>query len=771
MNAIKSPLGKPSPHDSAVLHVTGRAQYIDDKAPLRGQLYGLVVGSPIAHGKLRSLSVSQAEAMPGIHAILTHADIPGLNDASPLAHDEELLASDTIIFREQPVALVLGESLSACRHAAAHIEMELTEAPAILSIRDAIDQASFLGSPSTLMGGDLAQGFNDATHIVEGESINGAQDHFYLETQAADVHFDDDGLCRVYSSTQHPSEVQAKVAETLDIPRGKVVVICPRMGGGFGGKETQAGPLAQLAALGASKTGRPVRIRYTRDEDMKRTGNRHDWYSKYRAGFSAEGRLIALEVDTVSNGGCSLDLSRSILQRCLFHLDNCYDIPNYHLTGRIAKTHLPSNTAFRGFGGPQGMLVIENIMTHAAEVLGMDPWVLRAKNLYGDPSFRNATPFGQPITPEENRIPRLVTSVVEQNHYAERKRVIEDFNSASRFIKRGIGVMPVKFGISFTASFLNQAGALVLIYADGSVQLNHGGTEMGQGLHTKMRAICAHELGINIDQIHLMATSTDKVPNTSATAASSGSDLNGQAVRAAALTLKERLSQVAKTLWDLNEDATLQFASDEVRAGENVISFKDLCQQAYFQQVQLSATGFYKTPDLEFDASTLKGKPFHYFAYGMALVEVEVNGLTGEHYLRKVDITHDCGNSLLPNIDIGQIEGAFAQGYGWLTMEEFIHGPKGEVITHGPSTYKIPTGGDLPEHFNVQLLERSPQENVIHGSKAVGEPPFMLAIGAVTALRHAIQSYGTDTAKPVSLSLPATSESVLNAIDAQRGQS
>ena len=415
------------------------------------------------------------------------------------------------------------------------------------------------------------------------------------------------------------------------------------------------------------------------------------------------------------------------------------------------------------------MLVIENIMTHAAEALGMDPWQVRSRNLYGDPSFRNATPFGQPITTEENRLPKLVADVVAEGRYAERRAGITAFNESSSLIKRGLGVMPVKFGISFTASFLNQAGALVLIYSDGSVQLNHGGTEMGQGLHTKMRAICAHELGINIDQIHLMATSTDKVPNTSATAASSGSDLNGQAVRAAALTLKARLTDVARTLWELDTEAPIHFADDHVRSDSNVISFKDLCQKAYFEQVQLSATGFYKTPDLEFDASTLKGKPFHYFAYGMALVEVEVNGLTGEHFLRQVDITHDCGNSLLPNIDIGQIEGAFAQGYGWLTMEEFIHGANGEVVTHGPSTYKIPTGGDMPEHFDVRLLQRSPQDNVIHGSKAVGEPPFMLAIGAVTALRHAIQAFGSDKTQPVALSLPATSENVLDAIDIQRG--
>ena len=770
MTVQPSPLGKPSPHDSAVLHVTGRAQYIDDRSPQRGQLYGFVVGSPIAHGQLHAINTKEAEHCPGVQAILTHKDIPGLNDASPLAHDEELLVSETIIFREQPIALIIGESIDACREASAHIEMELTESPAILSIKDAITKESFLGSPSTLIGGNIDNAFQQAEHIIQGESVNGAQDHFYLETQAADVYFDDDGLCRVFSSTQHPSEVQAKVAETLDIPRGKVVVTCPRMGGGFGGKETQAGPLAQLAALGAAKTGRAVRIRYSRDEDMKRTGNRHDWYSKYRAGFSADGRLTALEVDTVSNGGCSFDLSRSILQRCLFHLDNCYDIPNYSLTGRIAKTHLPSNTAFRGFGGPQGMLVIENIMTHAAEVLGMDPWALRAKNLYGDPSFRNSTPFGQPITTEENRLPKLVANVVTEGRYTERRADITAFNQSSPLIKRGLGVMPVKFGISFTASFLNQAGALVLIYSDGSVQLNHGGTEMGQGLHTKMRAVCAHELGINIDQIHLMATSTDKVPNTSATAASSGSDLNGQAVRAAALKLKERLSKVAIDLWELPDDSQIVFTEDHVRSGTHVISFKELCQKAYFEQVQLSATGFYKTPDLEFDASTLKGKPFHYFAYGMALVEVEVNGLTGEYFLRQVDITHDCGNSLLPNIDIGQIEGAFAQGYGWLSMEEFIHGAKGEVITHGPSTYKIPTGGDLPEHFKVQLLERSPQENVIHGSKAVGEPPFMLAIGAITALRHAIQSFGSETQKPVALSLPATSENVLEAIDNQRGE-
>jgi xanthine dehydrogenase large subunit len=578
----------------------------------------------------------------------------------------------------------------------------------------------------------------------------------------------EDGTVHLWCSTQHPTEVQCAVSGVLGLGHHEVVVEVPRMGGGFGGKETQASAFASMAALGAVRTGRPVKVWLNRDQDMMTTGKRHPFVSRYEAGFDREGRLLALEVRMFADGGFASDLSGAILDRGLFHLDNAYFIPTLRFEGRVARTNLPSNTAFRGFGGPQGVVVIEEVLSRAAERLGIDPAEIRRRNVYG-PAPRNRAPYDQEVKSEDNRLARLFDELMRSSGYAQRKEEVARFNAGSRHLKRGLSFQPVKFGISFTTSFLNQAGALVNVFQDGTVQLNHGGTEMGQGLHTKMITIAAHELGVPVSSVRIMNTATDKVPNTSATAASSGADLNGQAVRAACETLRERLRTVAAQLLGADsaevvfEDGTVY---SRVRP-EQRIPFAKVTAQAYLSQVSMSATGYYRTPGIHYDRAAGKGKPFHYFAYGVAVVEVELSGLTGEHRLRRVDILHDCGNSLVPSIDLGQIEGGFVQGYGWLTCEEVLFDDKGYLRTHSPDTYKIPALGDVPHAFNVQLLQGAPQDDVIHGSKAVGEPPFMLAIGAVTALRQAIAAFGPPSHE-VELRLPCTPEALLLAVENAR---
>ncbi|MFO0724397.1 MAG: xanthine dehydrogenase molybdopterin binding subunit [Myxococcota bacterium] len=765
----KSPLFEPSAHESGQRHVTGAALYVDDLTPPRGMLWCHLITSPLAKAEIEALDTRQAAALPGVAAILTAKDIPGKNDIAPVGHDEPLLADRLVETVGQPIALVLAESLAAARAAERAIELRLSPRPALTSLEQAIAAESYQCAEHKLEIGTPDEAYARAAVRLEGVIDSGAQDHFYLETQAALATPLEDGSIHVASSTQHPSEVQAKVAEILGVGRHRVVVETARMGGGFGGKETQAAHFAAYAALGAALTHRPVKVWLNRDQDMVITGKRHPFRSKYRAGFSADGRLEALLVETVSDGGFSLDLSRAILDRCLFHLDNAYAIENARLVGRVAKTNLPSNTAFRGFGGPQGVLVIEAILDRAAGVLGLDPVELRRRNFYGA-APRNRTPYGQIV--EDPRAERLFLELGESSQLAERKAEIARHNQSARFLKRGIAMTPVKFGISFTTSFLNQAGALVLIYADGSVQVNHGGTEMGQGLHTKMIAVAAHELGVRPARIRLMNTATDKVPNTSATAASSGSDLNGQAVHLACAELISRLRPIAAKLLGRPEDAErLVFEDDEVRLPglAKKLRFEEVTGAAYLQQVPLAAAAHYRTPDIHFDAKTGRGKPFHYYAWGAAVSEVEVNRVTGEHKLLRVDILHDVGRSLVPTIDRGQIEGAFVQGLGWLTTEEVIFDAAGQLKTHSPDTYKIPAIGDVPLDFRVALLEQAEEPKVIHGSKAVGEPPLMLAISVVSALREAIAAFGDGRLDQVDLKVPATPEAVLRAIEALSG--
>jgi xanthine dehydrogenase large subunit len=765
-----SPLHAPAPHESGLKHTSGEALYVDDLPERHGQLAGHLVTSPHAHARIVRRDATRARALPGVHAVLFGEDIPGENQVGPVVRDEPLLAEDEVHFLGQTVAFVVAESADIARRAAALVEVEYEPLPALLSLKAAVEAGAFLADPHTIRRGEPEAGLAAAPVRLSGECMTGAQDHFYLETQAALAVPGEDGTMHLWSSTQHPTEVQGIVADVLHLGRHMVVVEVPRMGGGFGGKETQAAPFAALAALGAHATGRPVKVWLNRDQDMAFTGKRHPFWARYDAGFDTEGRLLALKVELFSDGGWSTDLSRAIMDRALFHLDNAYYVPAASFTGRVARTNLPSNTAFRGFGGPQGVFVVEEVLNRVAERLGVDPTVVRERNLYRD-APANVTHYGQEV--EGNRLPRIYAELMASSDYARRRAEMEAFNASSRWTKRGLGFQPVKFGISFTTSFLNQAGAFVVVYGDGSVQLNHGGTEMGQGLHTKMRAVCAHELGVPLERIRVMPTATDKVPNTSATAASSGTDLNGMAVKQACEVLRERLRPVAARLLRLErggEADALVFAGWRVfhpARPERSVRFDEVAQAAHLSQVSLSATGYYRTPDISYDRVAGRGKPFHYYAFGAAVVEVEVSGLTGEHRVRRVDILQDVGASLVPSIDRGQVEGGFIQGLGWLTCEEVLFDAKGRLVTHSPDTYKIPAVGDVPEDFRVALLERAPQDNTIHGSKAVGEPPFLLAIGAVTALRQAIAAFGPPRT-PVELASPATPEAILRAVEMAR---
>ncbi|MEY2561532.1 MAG: xanthine dehydrogenase large subunit, partial [Verrucomicrobiota bacterium] len=648
--------------------------------------------------------------------------------------------------------------------------------PPIFTIEEAIDADSFHSDPHYIRRGDTLAALAAAPMSFEGELSFGGQDHFYLETNAAWAETGEDGTVFISSSTQHPSEVQHIVAHLLALPMHSVVVECPRMGGGFGGKETQAAMLAALAALAATKSGRKVRVRFNRDQDMMITGKRHPFLGKFRVGFDETGLLLAAKVDLFSNGGWSLDLSRAITDRALFHLDNAYYIPNVDFSGRAVKTNLASNTAFRGFGGPQGMLVIEEIIDRIARGTGLAPELVRARNLYRGTGETNTTHYGQEI--EDNRIQRIWTEVTESSDLAARREQLRQRNSEHAQRKRGIAITPVKFGISFTTTHLNQAGALVLLYQDGTAQVNHGGTEMGQGVYTNIALIAARELGLTPDRVRVMATRTDKVPNTSATAASCGTDLNGAAVKNACDTLRARLLPFAvEMLSEKNGGAVpidrIIFNDNLVLDTENPkkgIPFAELLQRAYFARTSLSATGFYKTPDINYDPAAGRGEPFHYFAVGAAVSEVEVDGFTGMTRIRRVDILHDVGDAINYGVTLGQIEGGFVQGAGWLTNEELVWDSEGRLMTHSPDTYKIPAVGDTPDIFNVAFLADARQHNVIHGSKAVGEPPLMLAISVREAIRDAVAAFGKPGGQ-VPLASPATCEAIFNAIHGRTSSS
>jgi len=784
-------------HESARGHVTGRAHYVDDTAQQRPMLEVWPVMSPHAHARIVRRDATAARALPGVVAVLMAEDVPGENNVGVSRHDEPLFAVDEVKYHGHLVALVVGESPAICRAAAARVQVEYAPLPSLLTIADAITAESFHNPLRTLQRGDPEGAIAAADGQLSGEFSMGGQEHFYLETQAAWAEAGDEGDVVISSSTQHPSEIQAIVAEVLHLPRNKVVVQAPRMGGGFGGKETQGNAPAALVALGAMKTGRPVRLQWDRDVDMVLTGKRHPFYARFDVGFARDGRLQGLHVDLISNGGWSLDLSQPVLERAMFHIDNAYYIPALRVTGRSAKTHLASNTAFRGFGGPQGMLVIEEIIDRVARTLGLPPEIVRERNLYHGTGESNTTHYGEEIG--DNRLPQIWQNVLDAGDFAARRNEIAAFNQGTGRIKRGLAITPVKFGISFTLTHYNQGGALVHVYQDGTVQVNHGGTEMGQGLHTKILGVAMRELGLPASCIRMMKTSTDKVPNTSATAASAGADLNGAAVRVACTTLRERMAPVAAKLLTAAAAGELDFqvkvdisptrasstlpkaeipAADVVfsegfvstRARPDLrVSFQKLATQCYVDRVSLSTTGYYSTPGIHWDWSTASGRPFAYYASGAAISEVEVDGYTGMTRVRRVDIVHDVGDSLNPGLDRGQIEGGFVQGLGWLTSEELKWDASGRLLTHSASTYQIPAISDAPMEFNVTLLPKAENAHAVHGSKAVGEPPLMLAISVREAIRDAVSAFGR-AGGTVALASPATPEAVFMAIAQRQGE-
>ncbi|MFJ5914641.1 xanthine dehydrogenase molybdopterin binding subunit [Streptomyces ardesiacus] len=766
----KPVVGVSMPHESAVQHVTGTALYTDDLVQrTKDVLHAYPVQVMKARGRVTAVRTGAALAVPGVVRVLTGADVPGVNDAG-MKHDEPLFP-DEVMFHGHAVAWVLGETLEAARLGAEAVEVELDELPSLITLQDAIAADSYHGARPVMTHGDVDAGFADSAHVFTGEFQFSGQEHFYLETHAALAQVDENGQVFIQSSTQHPSETQEIVAHVLGVPAHEVTVQCLRMGGGFGGKEMQPHGFAAVAALGAKLTGRPVRFRLNRTQDLTMSGKRHGFHATWRIGFDAEGRIQALDATLTADGGWSLDLSEPVLARALCHIDNTYWIPNARVAGSIARTNTVSNTAFRGFGGPQGMLVIEDILGRCAPQLGLDPRELRERNFYR-PGQGQTTPYGQPVTQPE-RITAAWQQVLDEAHFTDREREIAAYNAAHPHTKRALAITGVKFGISFNLTAFNQGGALVLIYKDGSVLINHGGTEMGQGLHTKMLQVAATTLGIPLHKVRLAPTRTDKVPNTSATAASSGADLNGGAVKNACEQLRARLLQVAASRLGSNaSDVRIVDGVARSLGSDEELAWDDLVRTAYFQRVQLSAAGYYRTEGLHWDARTFRGSPFKYFAIGAAATEVEVDGFTGAYRIRRVDIVHDVGDSLSPMIDIGQIEGGFVQGAGWLTLEDLRwdtgDGPhRGRLLTQAASTYKLPSFSEMPEEFNVTLLENATEEGAVFGSKAVGEPPLMLAFSVREALRQAAAEFGPK-GTGVELASPATPEAVYWAIESAR---
>jgi xanthine dehydrogenase large subunit len=757
-------VGRALSHESAAEHVTGRAQYVDDMwTGLARCAHAWPVCAPHAHARVLALDCSAALKMNGVLCVLTAADVPGENDVGPARRDEPLFPSE-VCFHGQAVAWVIAETEQDARDAAKRVSAEYEPLPAILSIEAAIAADSFLTEPERMQRGAAESALLGAAQRLQGELSIAGQEHFYLETQAALAMVDESGTVLAHSSTQHPTETQAIIARVLGLHEHQVVVQCLRMGGAFGGKETQANSWAAVAALAAYKLKRPVRVRLTRQQDFTMTGKRHPFHARFDVGFDALGKLQALDLQLFSDGGYSLDLSQPIMGRALFHADNCYHLPNVTIVGRVCRTHHVSHTAFRGFGGPQGMIVIEDILARIAQQLGLPPHEVRARNFYAP---TQTTHYGQ-VVKDADRITRIWGELMHTSDFAQRAAEIARWNAGQLHKKRGLAITPVKFGISFTTTFFNQAGALVLIYRDGSVQVNHGGTEMGQGLHSKILPIAADALGIGLELVRVMPTRTDKVPNTSATAASSGSDLNGAAVRIACETLRERLAGIAAQSFKVAPETVVFEAGAVYPSGKPELarSFAEIVDNAYMARVSLAATGYYRTPGIHYDRAAGKGEPFHYFAYGAAVSEVELDGFTGQHQLLRVDILHDVGQSLSPMIDRGQIEGGFIQGVGYLTSEELLWDESGRLSTQAASTYKLPTLSECPRVFNVALLERAHEPGVVHGSKAVGEPPLMLAISVREALRAAIAAFGQS--ELTALASPITPEVAFWAIERAR---
>jgi len=753
-------------HESAHLHVSGRALYADDIPLPPNTLHAAFGLSTIAHGRIRALDLGPVLEFPGVATVAAAADVPGENNYGSAVHDDPIFAPDLVQYVGAPLFAVAANSYITARKAARWARVDYEALPAILDIRSALAADATVLPTQRITRGNPVEALARAPHRLQGTVHVGGQDHFYLEGQIAIAVPQEDGGMLVHSSTQHPSEVQQIVAHALAKHSNQVTVQCRRMGGGFGGKETQPALIAAAAAVLAHKTGRPVKLRLDRDTDMMMTGKRHDFLADYTVGFADDGRILALTVMLASRCGYSADLSGPVNDRAMMHIDNAYFLEHVDIVSYRCKTHTVSNTAFRGFGGPQGMVVIEQIIDSIARQLRLDPLEVRRRNFYGTQD-RNVTHYGQTV--EHNLIPTIVERLAQSSAYVERRKQVAEWNAVHRHIKRGLALTPVKFGISFTATLFNQAGALVHVYTDGTVLVNHGGTEMGQGLFTKVAQVVATEFGLPLSAIRVSATDTSKVPNTSATAASAGADLNGKAAQAAAQTIRGRLTQFACETYQVPE-AAVSFRDGRVLIGERQYSFAEWVQKAYQSRISLSSTGYYRTPKISYDKTTLRGRPFFYYAYGAAVSEVAVDTLTGETQFLRVDILHDVGQSLNPAIDLGQIEGGFLQGVGWLTSEELWWNAKGELRTHAPSTYKIPTARDWPPYARVQLLEGQPNgEETIYRSKAVGEPPLMLAISVLLAIRDAIASCGPPGTQ-AELVAPATPEAVLRALAGVRSE-
>ena len=736
------------------MHVQGSAAYIDDMNVPEGTLHVAFALSNVAHGKINSIDIKIAEKAQGVHSVLLAKDIKHLN-IGPLIHDEPILAKDEVVFYGQAIAAVLADSHENARKAAALIEFQITELDSIVTVEQAMAKKSFLGEPLVVNTGDADKAINKAKNKLNGRITIGGQEHYYLEGQVALAMPTEDNEMIVHSSTQNPTEVQHLVAHVLGTSHNAIEVVTRRMGGGFGGKETDSSQLACVCALFAQLCSLPVKARLSRRDDILMTGKRHDFVADYEVGYSDDGKIQGIKIDLAARCGYSLDLSKAIVSRALFHADNAYYIPNATFRGFLCKTNTASNTAFRGFGGPQGMLAIENIIEEIASNLGVDALTIRKINFY-QKNTNNVTPYDQVI--EDNIINELTSELVEDSNYLTRREKVAKFNKQNKYLKKGLALSPVKFGISFTTPLLNQAGALVNVYKDGSIYINHGGTEMGQGLFIKVAQVVANEFGVEIERVKVSATSTAKVPNTSPTAASSGSDLNGMAAREACLRIKQNMSEFALEHFDLSI-GEIKFQDSCVLLGKKKITFDDFVSLSYLNRVELFSNGFYKTPKIYFDASKQKGRPFYYYSYGACVSEVLVDCLTGEYKLLAVDILHDVGASLNPAIDMGQIVGGYIQGMGWLCSEELKWNDSGVLLTTGASTYKIPAIGDTPEYFKVKIKPNiSNHENTIHKSKAVGEPPLMLAISTWLAIKNAI--YNADNSNKTGLNAPASFEEV-----------
>ena len=757
-------------HDSIIKHVTGESVYVNDIQINSQLLHGRIVYSKFAHAKIISYDLNKVKNLAGVHAVLDFKDIPGKNQIGPVIKDEFCLAKNEVTFIGQVMFLIAAENEEIAIEAEKLIEIKYEELEPILDIKTAIKKNNLLAPPRKIECGNFEKAFISSKNQIKGELRTGSQEHWYLETQSCLVIPGEDNELKIYSSTQHPSETQSVVAEVLGIKKNDIEVEVRRLGGAFGGKETQANLYAAWAALLAKATNRPVKIHLSRDDDQIITGKRHRFLSTYKVGFTDEGIINALQVELNCDAGSSNDLTLAILSRAMFHVDNCYFIANLKVTGKAWKTNLPSNTAFRGFGAPQAMAVIETIIDKIARYLKKDPAEIRYNNFYKLNS-NNITHYGEIV--ENNRLFKLYDQLIKSSDYFKRRKKINKFNSENEFYKKGLALTPVKFGISFITSFLNQAGALVNIYKDGTVLVNHGGIEMGQGLNTKILQVASSELGISIDKIKSSPTNTSKVPNTSATSASTGCDLNGMAVKNAIEKLKSRITKVVIEKFNKNyegkpsEKENIIFKNNEISDITNYdkkISFDEIIKKSYLKQISLSATGFYKTPGIYFDRKKAEGRPFYYYVFGMSVSEVLLDILTGHHEIIRTDILHDAGDSINPQIDIGQIEGGFIQGVGWCTTEDMKWDKKGNLLNHSPDTYKIPTVRDIPKDFRVELLKGVPNPNTIKKSKAIGEPPFMFCFSVWLAIKDAISAVNNHKTEP-DFSLPATNEVILQAIE------